>query len=292
MHIQPWKYHDLRLIFSTARAPAMLLYDLMSKYACIALDLEADHAGRTPQVNPSWTETQLKQLCSTLRKHKVKLSVFVVAKEIPKYTKFITILKKSGANFYLHSYSHNLTNPDSEQEISMGVNKFTKYFKFKPIGYKAPEGRMSREGIKILNKYQFEFDASVFPSFWPNIRYFFYPRQIYTDSCGIIEIPHTTISPMRYIFSLSWIKLLGWAWYKKIIAWYGLPNIIVFGFHLHDLWLSPSYNLLPLFWKLIYRRGHKKGMDYFEETLDILTSKGYQFLTMETLKNKYLRGIL
>lgn len=252
----------------------------MEKIACITLDLEPDHAGRLESLSITWKKQQIAQLFSLLQKYHVKLSVFVVAAVLEQHNEVIDLFKKFGAEFYLHSYSHNLKKPDSEFEISQGMKIFYDHFGHNPLGYQAPEGRISPGGMKLLKKHGFLFDSSVFPSFWPSIKYFIYPTNQHKDASGIIEIPHTVISPLRLIFSLSWVKLFGWNFYKNLISRYGLPNRVVFGCHLHDLWVSPMFDQLPFFWKKIYQRNQQKGFEYLENVLFLLSSEGYTFISL------------
>ena len=252
----------------------------MQKYACITLDLEPDHAGRIDPLPLTWKKQQITHLLKLLRKYHVKLTVFVVASMLTKQNDVVELLKCFDAEFHLHSYSHDISNPDSTSEIIQGLQTFHTYFQFYPLGYRAPEGHISNNGLVLLHEHRFVFDASVFPSFWPTIKYIRYPTAPYRDTSGIIEIPHTTISPVRFIFTLSWVKLFGWKFYKLLISRYRLPNLVVFSFHLHDLWLSPRFSLLPIFWKLIYKNNQQNGMQYLESVLSFLSSQEYKFTTI------------
>jgi peptidoglycan/xylan/chitin deacetylase (PgdA/CDA1 family) len=255
----------------------------MSKLACITLDLEPDHAGRIKAFPIKWKKQQIVQLLLLLQKYHVKLSIFVVASLLEQHSEVVYVFDKFGAEFHLHSYSHSVTAPDSEYEILRGVKAFYNRFKYQPLGYRAPEGRISHSGMVLLKKHGFLFDSSVFPSFWPNVKYLFYPTGEYKNALEIIEIPNTVVSPFRLIFSLSWIKLFGWSFYQKLISRYGLPGRVVFGYHLHDLWTSSVFDRLPFFWKKIYQKNQSSGLDYLENVLRLLSSRGYKFTTLGSI---------
>ena len=262
----------------------------MQKIACITLDLESDHAGRIHSEPLTWKKQQMTQLINICRKHHVQLSVFVVGRMLNKENSLVNALKRFGADFYLHSNSHDINNPDSAREILQGRQQFFSYFRHLPLGYRAPEGRISISGMRRLKKYGFVFDASVFPSFWPAIKYMGYPNIPYKDSSGLVEIPNTTVSPAQLIFTLSWIKLFGWKFYELIISRYNLPNLVVFSFHLHDLWRSPRFNQLPIFWKFIYKNNQQNGMQYLENILEFLSSHEYKFTTLNHVAKSLYKG--
>lgn len=66
-------------------------------------------------------------------------------------------------SFICTPYSHNLAEPDSAQEIDTGMRAFEKAFGERPVGYRAPEGRISEGGLQRLAERHFLFDSRVFP---------------------------------------------------------------------------------------------------------------------------------
>jgi len=255
------------------------------KFAAISLDLESDHAGRIPESFEGWEISKISRLFKLLEKYQVVLNIFVVGNTLEKNRRIIKFIFNKKVKFYLHSFSHNLSDPDSKIEIRKGIKEFHKFFKKRPVGYRAPEGRISREGIIALKQNGFLFDSSVFPSFFPNLRYFFYPRNIYSPIEKFTEIPITTIGKLRMIFSLSWVKLFGWRIYHFLITKYRLPNNVLFNFHLHDLYMLSCTKKLPLFWKIVYMRNRSKGIKYLEKTLKFLRDNNYKFVDLNTFLN-------
>lgn len=251
------------------------------RYAVVTLDLEPDYAGHCPDVTEGWKLERVKKLIGFVRKYKIPISVFVVSKLLSKKADSIELLKNYGCDFHLHSFSHSLEFPDSREEIDNGIQAYQKFFKHKPVGYRAPEGRISVEGWKYLDENKFEFDASVFPSFWPRPGYLKYSvTPFIVSNTRILEIPFATVSPFRLIVSLSWIKLLGWETYSVLIRIFGLSDIVIFNIHMHDLELLPVYSSLPQFWKYIYARNHSNSYHYFSKMINLLQAKGYTFTTI------------
>ncbi len=253
------------------------------KLAVITLDLEPDHAGQIPDIYEGWRNKYIRRLFLLLRSYNVPLSIFIVGKSITNHSSIINYIRKQKSEFYLHSYSHDAKNPDSIFEISKGIAAFRHFFKTAPVGYRAPEGRISQKGLKRLKQYGIQFDSSVFPSFWPHPRYLLFPKLPYVLPHGTYEIPITVIGPLRIIYSLSWIKLIGWIIYRRYIDLFHLPDIVVFNFHMHDLFSLPTHVQLSPCWKFIYSRNKESGVELFNNVLCHLKEHGYTFVPMSTI---------
>lgn len=251
------------------------------KLACITLDLEPDYAGQIPESYQLWTKKNVHQLTRLLEKYAIPLTCFVVGLSINKNTTIIQLFQNYDAEFHLHSNSHNLNEPDSEAEITQGKKKYKQYFNKQPMGYRAPEGRITREGLKRVKDHGFIFEASESPTYWPFVKnVLIKPRTSYQPIYGLWEIPFSVIGPLRILFTLSWVKLIGWNIYKLILTFKPLPNTIIFNFHLHDLWQASGYSQLSPFWKFIYSRNHHNSFEYFKNVIHFLQSQGYQFTTI------------
>lgn len=253
------------------------------KFSCIVLDLEPDHAGRVTESYSAWEKKKILKLLSLLKKHKVKLSIFVVGKTLFPRKEIINIFQNNKAEFHLHSYSHNLQQADTEKEIAKGKKEFINFFGTKPQGYRAPGGLITHRGLKLLKKYDFKFDSSVIPSFWPKRNYFFYPRKPFFIFRELLEIPFSVVPFLRIVISLSWIRLLGLSFYKFLFIFIPLPNPFVLSFHLHDIWRVPAYHKLPLRWKLVYFRNNNDGFETLEKIIKYLSLNEYKFITIKKL---------
>lgn len=249
--------------------------------ACISLDLESDFSSRLPTAYEAWAPGRVDELMGLLRRYEAPLTVFVVGAGLEARPEVVARFRERGAEFHLHSYSHDLSQPDSIEEIRRGTEAFASFFGGPPRGYRAPEGRISEDGWKRLAAEGFTFDASVFPSFWPAPRYLRYPRRPFRPIDGLLEIPFGVVSPLRVITSVSWIKLLGWPLYRTLIAAERrLPDPLVVGMHMHDLWELPSRHTLGVPWTWIYRRNAARGLELLERFLKLLSGRGYRFSTL------------
>ena len=246
------------------------------------MDLEADYGGLGEKYAILKDLSKVEDLLSTLHSFGVKVTVFTVAEIFELFPDAIKLFEKYDCEFEAHSYSHNLNSPDSESEIERSKAIFFNYFGRYPIGYRAPRGKISDSGINALKKHGYLYDSSIFPSYFPNpFKYLLCNRDVhYYKNSNILEIPLTSLSPLRLTLSISYIKLLGLGYYSKL----SLPDVICFCSHLHDFIISEkSFNKLPPIWKLIYSRNKHNGTDLCLKFLKHVKQKGYSFCYMSEI---------
>lgn len=263
----------------------------MKRLFCLTMDLEATVSGILETdysilKNPAPIEAFL----DVLEKKGVPLTVFVVGEILERFPLIIDCFRRRKCEFHCHSHTHNPKAPDSADEIASCRDAFERTFGISPLGYRAPQGRISREGIHNLEKQGFLFDSSVFPSYYPNpFRYLLRNRSPHRiKGSRLLEIPFTAVSPFRITLSISWIKLLGWPVYHNLLRISRLPRELVFGTHLHDFFLThQQLRRLPLFWRFIYSRNHGKGITLLHRALDFFNRQDVEFATMSAVYQRY-----
>ncbi len=260
----------------------------------MTLDLESDFSGALrDEYSLLLRLDTVEHLLDRLKDRNVKLSVFAVGELLEKFPEMIELFVRYGAEFHCHSYSHDPAAPDSEEEIRRSRDVFIRYFGRPPEGYRAPDGRISPQGIGFLERHGFKFDASVFPSYYPNpLKYLFRNPQVhYVRDSGLVEIPNTPISPLRIMLSLSYVKLLGIGVYRGMLRWSRLPDTAVFGSHLHDfITEGQALGKMSRFWRFIYRRNQDKGLIFLEKILDYFCAKGYDFVYISEIYRRFAEG--
>lgn len=260
------------------------------KLFAFTLDLEAEHGGLVDQYEIFKEPEKIEEFLSVMYSAGAKITVFTVGEIFKLYPEIIELFRKYNCEFEAHSYSHDLKQPDSEHEIKKVKEAYFNYFSKNPIGYRAPQGRISASGIEALKKHGFLYDSSIFPSYYPNpFKYLFCNRHIhYYDYAHIMEIPITSITPFRLTLSISYIKLLGLNPMIKLCRMFKLPEAICFNSHLHDfIFNEKSYSKLSLFWKLIFARNKYQGIDYCLKFLEFIKKEGYTFCYMSEIYDTY-----
>jgi hypothetical protein len=264
------------------------------KLFAFTLDLEPEYAGNTYQYEIFKDTASIEKFLSVMDSIGVKITVFTVGEIFERFPNIIKIFEKYNCEFEVHSYSHDLKNPDSEEEIEKSKTAYLAYFNKYPRGYRAPQGRITESGIEILGENEFLYDSSIFPSYYPNpFKYLFSKRHIhYHDNSKIMEIPLTSISPFRLTLSISYIKLLGVDFIIKLSKLFKLPDVICFDSHLHDfIFKKEAYNRLPLVWKLVFARNKLRGTEYCVKFLEYISQQDYQFCYMSEIYDLYKKKL-
>lgn len=270
------------------------VFKIKEKFACITLDFEMDYGDRTEMFNILEDKKGLAELAELFRDLDIPISTFIRTDILTKYPQSLEVIKDIASDYHCHSHTHNTRNFNSETEIAECSKTFEKYFKYKPLGYRAPQGVLYKGDIEIVKKTGFKFSSSVFPSYRPG-RYnnLSKPRDSFMYDNGIMEFPFAVIPKLRYTISLSYLKLLGFNANKALFAIFGLPNVIVFDSHLHDYILNQeSFGKLPARLKAAWSINKHSGKKYLAGFVNELKRLNYRFITMTDLfhyiKKSYL----
>ena len=257
----------------------------------MTLDLEKDFSGALENEDKILrSHAHITELLELLQTEQVKLSVFVVGELLETYSDVIGLFQLYDCEFHCHSFSHKSPQSNSEEDVRLCRDSFIAYFNNPPLGYRAPDGRINSEGIKNLEKYGFKFDSSFFPSYYPNpAKYLFKTRKPHRlKGTQLLELPNTSFSPFRIMLSISYVKMLGMASFRRLLRVSSLPEVVVFGSHLHDFFADEDMlQQLPRVWKWIYSRNAEKGLEYLAETLKYFRDQGYRFEYMSEMCTRY-----
>jgi len=258
------------------------------RIACLTLDLEPDLFSQDCHeilLDPDHFG-RIERFCV---RNELRLTAFVVARLLESDLSVRERFSNIDAEFEVHSYSHNTKEPDTEEEIRRAKQAYMDYFGRPPRGYRAPNGDISHAGLEILHREGFLYDASVFPSWRPELG-FNYRRLptgpwTYAAFAPLVEIPFAVVPSIRIVVSFSFLKLLGLSFYRLLFSMFGLPEILVFDSHLHDFIPPESIRKLPRSdWRrhALLRNG-KHAVELLQEFVDFLRSNGYRFLSMSDL---------
>jgi len=255
--------------------------------ACLTLDLEQDYGDLLEE--PSYEGLEhIPELVSFFKEKDIPLTCFVQGSLFETHSAQIKQLSALDVEFELHSYSHPKPGKaDPKVEVEKGREAYKRFLGREPIGYRSPLGVIGKQDYEVLATSGFKFDSSIFPSLRPgtfnNLRKPTKPFRV--NSPGIIEFPFAVFSPLiRIPIALSYIKLLGKP-YLYLLKTFNLPSLIVFDFHLHDLFQLGSSGKIPvekspLIYRTIFRRiykNSKSGLAILDKLITMLRGKGYSF---------------
>lgn len=254
---------------------------MTNKLFCFTLDLEPDFLSENSH-EVLLHERNFQVFEDFILSNQIKLTAFVVGKMLDAGLPIKEKFNKINPEFALHSYSHNINETDSEIEILKGREAFYKYFGKYPSGYRAPNGDISPQGIAILAREGFKYDASIFPARRLELGYDFskLPQDPfkYLEYPDLMEIPFAVVPKLQIVISLSFLKLFGVRFYKLLFYLYGFPEILVFDSHLYDYFITePVKNLSRMDWRrYALMRNNKRTFKVLQEFIDFLRRKGYQ----------------
>ena len=253
------------------------------KIACITMDIERDFSGSRSTLEGYGlfdTPNALAQLCDLLTKYQVKMTCFVVGQVLRERPDAIRMLQEAGCEFGCHSLTHNLVNPASEQEIRGGIEVFSKFFGYKPQGYRVPRGILKPSILDFLEREEIRFDSSLIASFRPGV-YSNLDKPTYPfrwKGHSIVELPMSVIETIRVPISLSYMKIFSEGVFDRLGKTFGYPRPLVFLFHPNDLVYSDvCFNHLPLSWRAAYSIRRSTSWQILEKFFTGLGEKGYRF---------------
>lgn len=261
------------------------------RLACITLDLEPDWVG--PGLSESYRvfedDAAFGELEEVLKRNGVPLSIFVVGKMLDSGMPVRDRFRNLNSEFEVHSYSHDPANPDGMEEIRRAKDAFVRYMGREPIGYRAPLGKISPEGVQNLRREGFLYDASIFPAFRPELGYnqALMPTHpfVHDGAPSLVELPFAVVPGIRLVISMSYLKLFGFSTYRALFKVFGLPEVLVFDSHLYDYF--PRIGVRGLNrtdWKRVaLMRNGDRTMTLLQQFLDYLRSVGYELVLMSEL---------
>jgi len=257
------------------------------KIACLRMDLEQDFGDLLDE--PRYEGLNyIDNLVEFLKERRTPLTCFVQGNLFATHPDVIKKLSILDIEFELHSHSHpRLKEMDLEFEIQRGKEAYSAFFRKEPLGYSAPLGFINDKTYNLLAYYGFKYDSSVSPSLRPGVfNNLGKPLKPYLVNDEILELPVSVFSWLiRIPMSLSYITLIGKP-YFYLLKNAKLSNLIIFNFHLHDLFDLDSAKALSLekfspvyraVFSRIYQKRGRNGLLILSQFIDSLRRKGYTF---------------
>lgn len=135
----------------------------------LSVDLESfvhrefDEKKRTRNDN-DYTRRTTEFLLDLLKKYQTKITFFVVGEIYNMYPTLIRKIKSDGHEIAYHSHKHLIIKNEDDLERDLILSKEF-IDKYRPMGFRAPRMEMEAKYFKILKKYNFAYDSSVYSRF-------------------------------------------------------------------------------------------------------------------------------
>ncbi|GAB4505226.1 MAG: hypothetical protein Fur0043_22210 [Anaerolineales bacterium] len=255
------------------------------KIACLTLDMEPDYGAPQGRIRLLENPEYFERYVSILRKHGGKVTMFTVTSLFERYGEhFRQLAGQIPLEYAAHSYSHDPQNADSREEIEASLHALRQFDAQCLPGYRAPIGQITSAGLERLLEAGFVYDASLYPSYRPgkygyaNLYMPNTPFRVTRGAQSLIEFPFTSLSGVRIVFGLSYVKLLGWGFYSRLWKSFGLPDIVLALSHPHDFYFHEltAYHPASLE-KWAFSRHARHAFDYYDKMLAELRRQGYEF---------------
>lgn len=261
------------------------------KHICYTLDLEHDYAGITQNELYETLERGdlLDRFAEIVQRFDIKLTIFITGRFLVSQRQWLEFFENLGAEFEMHGHNHVMFSPDFKNEVNKGLEMYQNVFGHKPKGYRSPGGVVDHHLYQLLVNEGIQYDSSLIPSYrigtYNNINKSPYPHKLHPFD--LFELPIGVIPKVRLMVSASYIKLLGFPFYKLLFKIFGVTSPLVYLFHLVDIIPVNGRSQLSRFYRFAYGIREKRGMDIFESTVSWFKSRGYQSIYMSTLHEKY-----
>jgi peptidoglycan/xylan/chitin deacetylase (PgdA/CDA1 family) len=254
----------------------------MSKTVCFTIDVEPDFGGMSTDGTISYFGIDnLLKLHDIVRRYGIRITAFVTGKTLEDNSQVLDILHSMDAEIEQHSYSHSIGNKSKLKDIEKGIETHKKIVGRPPLGYRAPQGKIRKEEIRVFERNKIRFDSSIFPTLFPGRfnRLYFPVNPFIIEGSSLMELPFSVIPRVRIPIGLSYMQLLGFKTFMLLFRLCGLPDLIIFDFHTYELGRVKSYSHLPLLTKFGYYRAQNMYEDpacIFERFIKYLLALNYK----------------
>jgi peptidoglycan/xylan/chitin deacetylase (PgdA/CDA1 family) len=254
------------------------------KIACLTLDMEPDYGDPHGRIRLLEDPEYFERYVDIIRKHDAKVTMFTVTSLFEHFGEhFERLGKHIPLEYAAHSYSHDPHNAASRNEVERSAQVMERVNGSGPLGYRAPIGRITREGFNHLLDLGYHYDASVYTSVRPgrfgyaNLHMPNSPFRIRRGDQSLLELPFTSLSGVRIVFGLSYVKLLGWGIYSSLWRSFGLPDVALALSHPHDFYFHKLAGFHPAgLEKLALSRNARRAFDYYDKLVAELKRQGYE----------------
>ena len=249
-------------------------------YATIQVDLDGvwtiyrHHQVEVSHYPDPVFEQSLSRFLALFNTANIKTTFFVVGSDLetPELAHQIKQVADAGHELANHTYSHplnfsQLTYTEKKNEIERADSLIRDITGQSVIGFRAPSYAIDSETLTILNDLRYQYDSSIFPTYWSGlirqfetgfsvpsskasasygkIQYSRAPNRIYhpdatfpwkPGNLNLWEVPVSVYPLVRIPIHSSFSARLGWWYFASAINWLArLRRSVVFVFHGVDL---------------------------------------------------------
>ena len=261
------------------------------KIACLTLDMEPDYGDPGGHIRLLENPEYFERYTEIINKHDAKVTMFTVTSLFERFGEhFEQLGRHIPLEYAAHSHIHDPANGATRDEAENAARVIRSQNGNAPLGYRAPYGQITKEGLGHLLDAGYDYDASLYTSVRPgkfgysNLAVPNTPFRITRGDESLLEFPFTSLSRVRIVFGLSYVKLTGWGIYSALWRAFGLPDVALALSHPHDFYFHELAEFhSPGLERLALSRNAKRAFDYFEFMIRELKDRGYELLHLSEL---------
>jgi len=255
------------------------------KIACLTLDMEPDYGDPDGHIRLLENPEYFERYVSIINKYNAKVTMFTVTSLFVRFGEhFERLGRRIPLEYAAHSHIHDPGNGATHDEVENSAQVIKRVQGNMPLGYRAPYGQITKEGLGHLLDFGYDYDSSVYTSFRPgkfgyaNLHMPNSPFRITRGDESLLEFPFTSLSRVRIVFGLSYLKLLGWGIYSTVWRIFGLPEIALALSHPHDFYFHELSRYHPASMeKIALSRNARRAFEYFDKMIAELKRRDYEF---------------
>jgi peptidoglycan/xylan/chitin deacetylase (PgdA/CDA1 family) len=255
------------------------------KIACLTLDMEPDYGDPDGHIRLLENPDHFERYTTIISRYDAKVTMFTVTSLFERFgEQFEQLRRQIPLEYAAHSHSHDPNNGAARDEVENAALVIKRINGKKPLGYRAPYGQITKEGLGHLLDLGYQYDSSLYPSYRPgefgyaNLHMPNTPFRVTRGDKSLIEFPFTSLSGVRIVFGLSYLKLLGWGVYSTLWNLFGLPDVALALSHPHDFYFHELANFhASNLEKYALSRNAERAFNYYEKMVANLRRQGYEF---------------
>jgi peptidoglycan/xylan/chitin deacetylase (PgdA/CDA1 family) len=256
------------------------------KLACLTIDMEPDYGDPEGHIRLLEDPEHFERYTAIVNCYNAKVTMFTVTSLFERFgAQFERLAGHIPLEYAAHSYSHDPHNAASREEVERSAQVMKRINGKGPLGYRAPYGQITQEGLGHLLDLGYQYDASVYTSVRPgkfgyaNLHMPNSPFRIRRGDESLVEFPFTSLSGVRIVFGLSYVKLLGWRLYSLLWRVSGLPDVTLALSHPHDFYFHELAKFHPASTeKLALSLNSTRAFDYYDRLVAELKRQGYELV--------------
>ena len=138
------------------------------KLACLTLDMEPDYGDPDGHIRLLENPEHFERYTAILNKNNAKVTMFTVTSLFERFGEhFERLAKTIPLEYAAHSHIHDPNNGATRDEVEKSAQVIKGINGNAPLGYRAPYGQITKDGLGHLLDLNYDYDSSVYPSFRP-----------------------------------------------------------------------------------------------------------------------------